>query len=476
VKYIVATVLMVMLLIASASALPDAVTAEIVSTAEGTNVVQVGANVAFAGGDDAQVSESVDQTAVASGLAVQVGANAVILSDGEGQYVEQSLNQEAEAGTATVQAGGNVVVGTILTPWGGNNNGLTVNQDTNQVANATDGPAVQIAGNVLVAGGNGISATQTQTMQARSASWVIPNTGISVGTIQAGLNGAVIVGNNANINQTATASTYSEGSVLQLFANIGEATGTGTDYTQVIQGYANTSYDPDNNDFPIGVIQVGINDAGVGNALIGTGPQNGVTANQSVIYTGEAADSDVAQVGANAFIAQDNAVLGQEVDLGAEGENALQAGINFGAARNDFTANQFIAENVTSTGAVTFQLAGNLFADTATFYAPNVAGDETNSSLAQGISGGSYGAGTAIQVFGNIAYLNRWPAGGNEDYQYTVSQSNIADAEADTGVLQIQPNLALWETSATGGWGAAINGHANAPTVIQIQPNILIPV
>jgi len=441
VKYVFITALIVMLLFASVSAAPDVVVSDIQMSATGGAIIQIASNNAAVAGDDAVMSESISMTAVGTGVVVQDAENVGAVTNGDGAIVDQSVTMSAEGSTVIQNPdGGNV--NTLV----GNGDGASVDQETTMEASATNGPVVQQATNNAAWVGNDVSMDQTQNLAGEATGGPV---------VQTGINAATVFGDNAQIYENISAAAVATGDIAQVFNNAGFGTGAGARYTQVIMGGANSTGGS--------ILQFGGNDANLGLT------QNRVRSNQSVIFTG-IADQNILQIGGNTVNAGNNAVIGQEVQIGAEGDTIVQIGGNLGTAGNNFVANQAVIENATSSaGSTTFQFAGNLFIDTG-------AGSETDSALGQLISGGSRGGANAVQIFANLGTLNRLPFGGNEEYHYDVTQINIGDARASNGVLQIQPNIVLWETAATGGWAPMVNGNAVAPNVLQLHPNILIPV
>jgi len=438
VKNIFAATLMVILLVVSASALPDQVVATIEMSATGGAITQVATNVATVEGDGAVLSESISMTAIGSGAVAQDAQNIGIVEAGsDNSAVDQSVILAAQGSSVDqnmVTGNANIIAG--------EGDDASVEQSVTMTAVATDGPVNQVSFNTAGWTGDDVSISQTAELAGQATGGVVN---------QVGAHAAGVTGDDANIYQNTTANALATGDISQTFANAAIGDGVRPVYVQVIIAAANSTGS--------GSVQVGTNEANTG--LF----QFGVRANQSVIFAAMA-DGAAVQAGTNVVFAGDNASLGQEIAMSADAVDITQLGVNTASAGNNFGMNQAIAfDTISDEGTVT-QGGTNLFTDLMTT-------GNTNSSLGQLISGASRGGDATTQVFTNVALLDH-PAAGS--LSYTVTQANIANATGLTAVTQVPVNQVDWESSADGMLAQMLHNRAQATTVLQTPVNILNPV
>jgi len=498
-RYLIFTALALVLLVGAASALPNEVTATIVTTATGGDVYQEAYNyVDDSGVEGAVVTETIEMVADASGEVTQDADNVAYVG-GNGAVVTQSISMDA--------TGENIWqnywygYGNYANVYG--DEGTTTTQTFTQAADAEDyvyqyaenyvdpyaySMSTQSIAQAAVAGGDvdqeayndaffygdGSAAIQSVSMDANAEGYAD----------QWGYNYADMYGDDGwmstMVDQSATLNAIAGDWVYQYFYNdIPYATGgsvndqaitmsgtAGTDVYQYLYNYIDlwNAVSEDNQVLSAAafaadgdVYQDAYNE-------IDYGTDVGITwgneiASQSISLGGVASD-EVYQYGWNWADLDDNAVLGQLVSIGGDGSYVDQEAYNDAYFGYSATIAQALEFSAISDDEGVDQYGYN--------YATNPWDDGgATSAIGQSISAAATGGDISYQEFYNTAALDwNWAPG-----TYNVVQSNVATLAATDEAYQGMYNWVYWWDPNTGSVAMDILGDASADYVYQYHEN-----
>ena len=495
-RYLVFIALALVLLVGASSALPNEVTATIVTTATGGDVYQEAYNyVDDSGVENAIVTETIEMVAEATGEVTQDADNEAYVG-GNGAVVTQSISMDA-TGEDIYQNW--YSYGNYAYVYG--DEGTTTTQTFTQVADAEDyvyqyaqnwldpyaysmstqsiaqsavagGDIEQYAFNDAYFYGDGSVAVQDVSMDADAGGSVY----------QYGYNDADMYGDdgwtNTMVDQSAVLNALAGDWVTQDFYNYDwYATGgsvndqsvimsgtAGTDVYQYLGNYIEL-YDAVSEDTQVlsaagfasdgDVYQDAYNEIywGLGDDI----------ASQTITLSGVASD-DVTQYGWNWADLDNNANLGQLASIAGVGSYVEQVGWNEAYFGETATIAQALEFSAISDDEGVFQEGSN--------YAENYyayGGDSTN-WIGQSISAAAIGGDESYQ--GLVNYANTyWSL--MAPSTYTIAQSNVATLSANDEADQGMYNWIDWWYDNTGSTAMAIDGDASADLVYQYHENWL---
>ncbi|HNW79843.1 MAG TPA: hypothetical protein PLM60_09455 [Methanoregulaceae archaeon] len=495
-RYLVFTALALVLLVGASSALPNEVTATIVTTATGGDVYQEAYNyVDEASGD---VTETITMVADATGEVTQDGDNEAYV-DSDGAVVTQSISMDATGediyqnwyswgNYAEVTGEGTTIIQSFMQNANAENyvyqyasneadqedGSLSMTTQTIEQTAVAGGDIDQYAYNDAYFYGDGNVAFQSVFMDANAGGWAY----------QDGYNYVDMYGDDGwmstMVDQSATLNAIAGDWVYQDFYNdIPYATGgsvndqaitmsgtAGTDVDQYLYNYIDlwNAVSEDNQVLSAAafaadgyVYQDAYNE-------IDYGTDDGITwgnelASQSISLSG-VATGDVEQIGWNWADLDDNAVLGQLVSMGGDGAFVEQDAYNDAYFGYSATVAQALEFSAISDDEGVDQYGYN--------YAENYWDDGgATSSIGQSISAAATGGDTSYQDFYNIAALDyNWAPG-----TYNVVQSNVATLAATDDAYQWMYNWVYWWNPNTGSVAMDILGDASADYVYQYHEN-----
>jgi len=494
-RYLIFTALALVLLVGAASALPNEVTATIVTTATGGDVYQEAYNyVDDSGVEGAVVTETIELVADATGEVTQDADNVAYVG-GNGAVVTQSISMDATG--ENIWQNWWYGYGNYANVYG--DEGTTTTQTFTQAADAEDyvyqyaenwldpyaySMSTQSISQAAVAGGdvdqeayNGVNfygdgsvAEQSVSMEADAGGYAYQygyndadmhgdygysTTGVYQSAIMSALAGDYVYQDFYNYDDYATGASVNDQSVIM--------SGTaGTDVYQYLGNYIEL-YDAVSEDTQVlsaagfasdgNVYQDAYNEIywGLGDDL----------ASQTITLSG-VATADVYQLGYNWADLDNNANLGQLASIAGEGSYVEQYGYNDAYFGETATIAQALAFSAISDDEGVDQYGGN--------YAENYyayGGDSTN-WIGQSISAAAIGGDESYQDLANYANTY-W--GLMAPSTYTIAQSNVATLSANDVAVQYMYNWIDWWYDNTGSTAMAIDGDASADLVYQYHEN-----